>query len=71
MSDIYKTIKYGVPQKGMISWEPLLSPEQMRDVSSYIMTLAGSDPPNAKAPQGDIYDGGADESGGETEAEAA
>ncbi len=56
MGDIYKTIKYGVPQKGMISWEPLLSPEQMRDVSSYIITLAGSDPPNAKAPQGEVYE---------------
>jgi len=55
MSDIYKTIKYGVPEKGMISWEPLLSPEQMRDVSSYILTMAGTDPPNAKGPQGDLY----------------
>lgn len=57
MSDIYKTVKYGVPQKGMISWEPLLSPEQMRDVSSYIMTLAGTDPPNPKSPQGELYQG--------------
>ena len=57
MSDIYKTIKYGVPQKGMISWEALLSPEKMRDVSSYIMTMAGTNPPNAKAPQGELYQG--------------
>jgi len=63
ISDIYKTIKYGVPEKGMISWEPLLSPEQMRDVSSYIMTMAGTDPPDAKAPQGEPYQGG--ESGGD------
>ena len=39
----------------MIAWEQLLSPERMRNVSSYIMTLAGSNPPGAKAAQGDLY----------------
>lgn len=57
ISDIFRAVKYGVPEKGMISWEPLLSPEQMRDVSSYILTLVGTDPPNAKAPQGELYQG--------------
>lgn len=56
MSDIFRTIKYGVPDKGMISWEPLLSSEQMRDVSSYIITLAGTNPPNPKSPQGELYE---------------
>ena len=60
MQDIFKTIKYGVPQKGMISWEPLLSPVQMRDVSSYIITLVGTEPANPKAPQGDLYEEGAE-----------
>ncbi len=55
MSEIFVSVKYGIPEKGMIAWEPLLSPEQMRDVSSYIMTLAGTNPPNAKAPQGELY----------------
>jgi cytochrome c oxidase cbb3-type subunit 3 len=39
----------------MISWEPLLSPEQMSDVSSYILTLVGTEPANAKEPQGELY----------------
>ena len=60
IGDIYKSIKYGIPQKGMIAWEPLLSPEQMRDVSSYIITMAGTNPPNAKGPQGELYQGGED-----------
>jgi len=55
MQDIFKTIKYGVPEKGMIAWEPLLSPTQMRDVASYVMTLYGTNPPNAKEPQGELY----------------
>lgn len=66
ISDIYKTIRYGVPQKGMISWEPLLSPEQMRDVSSYILSIAGSNPANAKEPQGEPYEPEADSSGSDT-----
>jgi cytochrome c oxidase cbb3-type subunit III len=56
MKDIYYTIKVGVPAKGMIAWEQLLSPERMRNVSSYILTLVGTNPPGAKAAQGDLYE---------------
>ncbi|TRX52664.1 c-type cytochrome [Fulvivirga sp. M361] len=55
IQDIFRTVKVGVPEKGMISWEPLLSPDQMQNVSSYIITLRGTNPPNAKAPQGELY----------------
>jgi len=57
ISEIYYIIKVGVPDKGMISWEALLTPEQMRDVSVYIITLVGTNPENAKAPQGDLFEG--------------
>jgi len=53
ISNIFKTIKYGVPDKGMISWEKTLSPKQIADVSNYIISLKGSKPANGKAPQGD------------------
>ncbi len=55
IQDIFRTIKVGVPEKGMISWEPLLSPDQMQNVASYIITLKGTNPPNAKEPQGELY----------------
>ena len=55
IKSIFTSIKKGIPEKGMISWEPLLSPTQMQNVSSYIMTLRGSNPPNAKAPQGTLF----------------
>ena len=58
IQDIFRTVKVGVPAKGMISWEPLLSPEQMQNVSSYIMTLQGTNPANPKAPQGEPYQPG-------------
>ncbi len=53
---IFKTIKYGVPEKGMISWEKMLTPKQISDVSNYIISLKGSNPANGKAPQGEIQD---------------
>lgn len=53
VGSLFKTIKYGVPEKGMISWEKMLTPKQISDVSNYILSLKGTNPPNGKAPQGD------------------
>jgi cytochrome c oxidase cbb3-type subunit 3 len=39
----------------MISWEPLLSPEQMQNVASYVMSMGGTTPANPKDPQGELY----------------
>jgi cytochrome c oxidase cbb3-type subunit 3 len=55
VQNIFKTIKYGVPAKGMISWETQLTPVQIQEVASYIISLQGTNPENAKEPQGDIW----------------
>jgi cytochrome c oxidase cbb3-type subunit III len=55
IKNIFKVIKYGVIEKGMISWQTQLKPSEMQQVSSYILTLAGTNPPNAKEPQGAEY----------------
>jgi len=55
IQDIFRTIKVGVPEKGMISWEVMLSPDQMQNVASYVMTMQGTTPANPKEPQGEIY----------------
>lgn len=55
IKNIFKTIKYGVPAKGMISWKDQLRPSEMKNVASYILTLQGTNPPNPKEPQGDIW----------------
>lgn len=52
IKDVFKTIKYGVPEKGMISWQSQLRPQDMQRVASFILTLQGTNPPNAKEPQG-------------------
>ena len=55
IKDIFKTIKYGFPDKGMQSWQTTYSPVQMQQLATYIRTLKGTNPPNPKAPQGDLY----------------
>ncbi len=55
IKNIFKTIKYGVPDKGMISWQSQLKPTDIQKVASYILTLQGTNPPNGKAPQGEIW----------------
>lgn len=56
IEDIFRIVKYGVVEKGMIPWQDQLSPEEMQQVSSYVLTLVGSTPANPKAPQGDLYE---------------
>lgn len=55
IQDIFKTIKYGIPEKGMIAWQTKLTPKQMQQAASYIKKLKGTNPPNGKEPQGEEY----------------
>jgi len=55
IKNIYLTIKNGVPSKGMISWQTQLTPNQMQAVGSYVISLHGTNPLNAKAPEGNVY----------------
>jgi cytochrome c oxidase cbb3-type subunit III len=57
ISDIFKTIKYGYPEKGMKSWKDDYSPMQIAQLASYIKSLRGTNPPNAKPPQGTLFNG--------------
>jgi cytochrome c oxidase cbb3-type subunit 3 len=53
VNHVYKTIKFGVNGKGMVAWKGKLSGKQMLQVASYALSLQGSKPANAKAPQGE------------------
>lgn len=55
INDVFRTVKIGVPAKGMIAWQSVLNPTQMAEVSSYILSLQGTNPPNAKKPEGEPY----------------
>ena len=53
--NLFITITDGVPEKGMISWKTQLTPKQIQEVGSYILTFQGTKPLVAKEPQGDKW----------------
>lgn len=63
INEIFKTIKYGVPEKGMKSWQDDYAPREIAQLASYVKSLQGTTPAQPKAPQGELYEeqeGGAD-----------
>jgi cytochrome c oxidase cbb3-type subunit III len=50
-------IENGVIEKGMIAWKTQLSKKKIDNVTSYIFTMRGTNPPNPKAPEGTLYTG--------------
>lgn len=57
ISDIFKIVKYGVVEKGMVPWEEQLTPEEIQQVSSYVLTFKGKTAAVPKEPQGELYTG--------------
>ena len=55
ISDVFKSIKYGWADKGMKAWNEDFSPTQIAQLSSFIENLKGTNPPNAKEKQGELY----------------
>jgi cytochrome c oxidase cbb3-type subunit 3 len=51
---VYNTIAVGVLAKGMPPWERILKPEQLNNVTAYVLSLQGTNPPNPKAPEGPV-----------------
>lgn len=52
-NEIAKSIIGGIPEKGMISWRNHLSPTEIGSLVAFIAPIQGSNPENAKAPQGE------------------
>lgn len=55
INDVFKTIKYGVPAKGMVAWQNAINPVKMQELASYVLSLQGTNPAGAKEPQGEKY----------------
>lgn len=55
IQDIFKTVKYGVPEKGMKSWKDDYSPKQLAQIVSFVKSLQGSKPTNPKEAQGEQF----------------
>jgi cytochrome c oxidase cbb3-type subunit III len=54
--NLYDVVTTGVIAKGMLSYKDQLSPLQIQQVLSFILTFQGTNPANQKAPQGKKYD---------------
>lgn len=52
---VKNTVVNGVIEKGMIAWKTQLSKKKIDNVVSYIFTMQGTNPPNPKAPEGELY----------------
>lgn len=55
IKNIFTTINNGVVEKGMPAWGKSMSATDVRDLAFYVMSLQGSKPANAKAPQGELF----------------
>ncbi|WP_397446222.1 cbb3-type cytochrome c oxidase N-terminal domain-containing protein [Polaribacter sp. R77954] len=57
IKNVYNTVsKGGRDGKGMIAWNKTLKAEDIAKVSSYVLSLQGTTPAKAKAPQGEIWE---------------
>ncbi len=53
IQDVFKTIKYGYPDKGMKSWKDDFSPRQMAQLATYIERIKGTNIAGGKEAQGE------------------
>lgn len=58
LGEVFKTINIGVPDKGMQAWGKQFSPSDIRNLASFVLSLQGTQPANAKAPQGNLFEPG-------------
>lgn len=56
LMDIYKTVTQGVSDKGMPAWKDQLSQQERIDVTAYVRSLQGTEPADAKEPEGDKFE---------------
>lgn len=49
---VLKVIAEGVPQKGMVAWKPILGNQKVLELTAFVLSLEGTNPPNPKKPEG-------------------
>jgi cytochrome c oxidase cbb3-type subunit 3 len=52
-TEILRTVRVGVPDKGMLAWGQQFGEQKVRAVTAYVLTLAGTNVPGGKEPQGE------------------
>lgn len=55
-SEIFRTVRDGVPAKGMPAWGPVLGRGGVVQVTSFVLSLRDKNVPGGKAAEGTVYD---------------
>jgi len=55
IKNVFVTVKNGIPSTAMVAWKDLMSPLDIHKVSSYVLSLQGTNPPGAKEAQGEKW----------------
>jgi cytochrome c oxidase cbb3-type subunit 3 len=54
--DLVRVIGEGVPEKGMVAWTPVFGLSKVEHVSAYVLSIQGTTPATAKAPEGQLIE---------------
>jgi cytochrome c oxidase cbb3-type subunit 3 len=56
IKNVYHTLMEGGRDgKGMVAWKSILKPTELQQVGSYVLSLQGTNPADAKGPEGEIW----------------
>lgn len=56
IKNVFNTIMEGGREgKGMVPWKTTIKPSDIQKVASYVLSLQGTNPKDAKAPEGDVW----------------
>jgi cytochrome c oxidase cbb3-type subunit 3 len=55
--EVYRTVNEGVLARGMPAWGKMLKPDEIAAVTAYVASLRGSNPADARPPQGELVTG--------------
>jgi len=57
ISNVFQTVSEGGRDgKGMVAWKSELNAQEIAQVSSYVLSLEGTNPPDAKAAEGEVWE---------------
>lgn len=56
VKNVYSTVSDGFVEKGMPAWGKTMSQGDVRDVTFFVLSLQGTNPADAKAPQGELME---------------
>ncbi len=56
IKNVFNTIMEGGREgKGMVPWKATIKPSDIQKIASYVISLQGTNPPDGKAPEGEIW----------------